>query len=166
MTKKEIVTLNNLGSRKTTTGWKTTISSRKMTPTKKMTRKMTARIRNSPVATSVESRLGLTSLPSVKMMTDRLQGTHLPPAQIEANYLPSKPVIISSSIGVQKSEFTLLNRTAHQWGRSSDNGQGSRLPINQSELRMMLRSCQSTQGIREWWSNPPDKQSHLIFVRH
>ena len=166
MTKKEIVTLNNLGSRKTTTGWKTTISSRKMTPTKKMIGKMTAIIRNSLVATSVASRLGLKGLPSVKMMTDRLQGTHLPPAQIEANYLPSKPVIISSSIGVQKSEFTLLNRTAHQWGRSRDNGQGSRLPINKSEQRMQIRSCQSTQGIKEWWPNPPNKPSYFTFVRH
>lgn len=119
MTKKEIVTLNNLGSRKTTTGWKTTISSRKMTPTKKMTRKMTARIRNSPVATSVESRLGLTSLPSVKMMTDRLQGTHLPPAQIKAKYNLSKitkPSFIKSSFGVQKPGCTPVNRAGQPMG--------------------------------------------------
>jgi hypothetical protein len=96
-------------SKKTTTVWKTTSSPRKMTPTRKMTGKMTTRTKNSPIATSVARKLGLVSLPSVRKLTDRLQGTHLPLAQIEAKFQLPKPVMISSS-AVVHTDCTLVNR--------------------------------------------------------
>ena len=117
-TKNEIIKPNNFRSSKIPTSWKTT-PSKKMTPTKKMTGKMTAKIKNSPVATNVASRLGLKSLPSVKRMTDRLQGTHLPPAQIKAKYNLSKitkPSFIKSSFGVQKPGCTPVNRAGQPMG--------------------------------------------------
>ena len=101
---------NNPRSKKTTAGWKTTSSPGKMTPTKKMAGKMTAKTKNSLMATSVASRLGLKSLPSVRKMTDRLQGTHLPSAQIEANFQFYKQDMISCSTVKQPQECTLLNR--------------------------------------------------------
>lgn len=89
---------------------------KKMTPTKK---KMTAKIKNSPVAMNVANRLGLKNLPNVKMMAERLQRTHLPPAQNEAKYKffkVTKPIIISSSFGEQKPGCTPVNWASQPMG--------------------------------------------------
>ena len=82
-----------------------------MTPTRKMTGKMTAKTRNSPIATSVARKLGLVSLPSVRKITYRLQGTHLPLAQIEAKFQFPNPVMFSSSM-VDHTDCTLVNRAS------------------------------------------------------
>jgi hypothetical protein len=105
-------------SSKVTTNWKTTPSKtdKKMTPVKK---KMTAKIKNSPVAMNVANRLGLKNLPNVKMMAERLQRTHLPPTQNEAKYKFCKvtiPIIISSSFGEQKPGCTPVNWASQPMG--------------------------------------------------
>jgi hypothetical protein len=87
-----------------------------MTPTKK---KMTAKIKNSPVAMNMANRLEIKNLPNVKMMAERLQCTHLPPAQNEAKYKfckVTKPITISSSFGEQKPGCAPVKWTSQPMG--------------------------------------------------
>ena len=139
-------------SKKTTTVWKTTSSPRKMTPTRKMTGKMTTKTRNSPIATSVARKLGLVSLPSVRKLTDRLQGTHLPLAQIEAKFQFPKPVMISSS-AVVDTDCTLVNRAGPPM-RMKMRVKAADRPIRAENDE---ESCQSTQEIKKECANPPNK---------
>ena len=100
----------------------------KMTPTRKMTGKMTTKTRNSPLTTIVARKLGLVSLPSVRKIIDRLQGTHLPLAQNEAFSQFFKPVMTSSS-AVVNTDCTLVNRPS-------------------PPMRMMMRMEAADQPIR------------------
>ena len=112
----------------------------KMTPNKKKT---TARIKNSPRAMNVAKRLGLESLPSVKVMAERLQCTHLPSAKNEATntlYKITKPICISSSLGVEQPDCTPVAQARQPMGEK----QGSEM--DQLEQGKSQKSCQSTPG--------------------
>ena len=109
-------TVGRLLERKTTQLKKQTESPRKTTPTRKMTGKMTKQAKNSPLTTSVARKLGLTFVPNVRKIAERMQHTHLSSAQNEANKLFYKPVLISSSAVPKPPDSTPVHRAGQPMG--------------------------------------------------
>ena len=109
-------TVGRLQERKTTQWRKTTKSPRKTTPTRKMTGKMTKLAKNSPLTTNVARKLGLTVVPNVRMIAERMQHTHLSSAQNEANKLFYKPVLIRSSAVPKPPDSTPVHRAGPPMG--------------------------------------------------
>ena len=87
-------------------------TAKKMTPTKK---KLSNQMRNSPLARKVAEKLGLKTLPSVRLMASRLdQQQHPRPdaardcGQVQNNFIITKPIFHST--GVQIHECTAADR--------------------------------------------------------
>ena len=149
-------------SSKVPTIWKTTPSKtdKKMIPTEK---KMTAKIKNSLVAVNVANRLELKNLPSVKMMAERLQRTLLPPSQNEAKYKfckVTKPIIISSSFGVQKPGCTPVNRAGQQMGEK----RGQRTGVHAADGPRAIIVANQLLGLEKDEQNPPNKPENSNLV--
>jgi hypothetical protein len=127
--------------------WKTTLkgTDKKMTPTK---RKMTAKTKNSPVAMNVAMRLGLKDLPSVKMMTARLEHAQLLQARTKAKQnfnCVTKPIIYSSSLVVQQPGCTPLSWAGQPMGDKQGQQTGVHGADGPIGAEDEPESCQSTQ---------------------
>ena len=78
--------------------------------------------------------MGLSVVPRAVKMTEPLQRTHLPSAQIEASKSILKPVMITSSAGAKPPKITLVHRAGPPMGGeegTADRAPGGRL-ANQS----------------------------------
>ena len=89
---------------------------------------------NSPPVTSVAKRLGLTHLPSVRMITERLQCTHPSSAQNGAISTLRKPVFVSNSEVARELECTPVPRPHQPMGREGEDDQVAAQPMGAKEM--------------------------------
>ena len=112
---------------------------------------------------NVAKRLGLESLPSVKVMAERLQCTHLPSAKNEATntlYKITKPICISSSLGVEQPDCTPVAQPDNQWEKSRDQRWTN---WSRGRARIVVNQL---LGLIEDEQNPPKQARNSSFVRH